>query len=189
MKVRDLVFQGGGMIVAFDDNSVAHVVWKVVNGRLTLTGLSTAQQVALDIFNRSRDDSVLNHPLMSDTGEAIDQFRLYEDQIQFIGEPYAASTGTPADVTVHVTDDTGNRSLFTVVTQVTVNISGGGATNKRLVVNGVAGAVNASAVVTLVDGQAELQVTTTSAGTVDLTLTDSGSSGLDVSDTATVTFA
>lgn len=64
MNVRDIVYNSNGMTVAFDDNSVAHVVYKVVNDQLTLIGLNDAQRQALQNFNSSqRTNSTIDDDL------------------------------------------------------------------------------------------------------------------------------
>jgi hypothetical protein len=51
LEVSDVVYQGGGMIIAFNDNSTVVAVPKVVDGQLTLEGLTDEQETALEIFN------------------------------------------------------------------------------------------------------------------------------------------
>jgi len=119
------------------------------------------------------------------TERLIGQLRAYDDQIQFIGEPFAGPlAGTP--VPVAVTDSVGNVQNVSTVPSVTVNIVGGTATGKRLRVGANTSVVDGSIVVSLVDGQGTVEVIGTGAGTVDLTLTDSAATGLDVSDTAQI---
>ena len=120
-----------------------------------------------------------------------DQFRLAEAQIQFIGEPFAPpATDLLDDVPVQVTDSNGVRNTFSEKKQVQVDISGGSAAGKKLSTpdGTVVGAVDASIVVDLVDGAVVVRVEASGIGTVTLALTDVGT-GLDVSDTATVTFS
>lgn len=54
MQVRDIVYHANGMTVAFDDNSVANILYKIVGGQLTLIGLTAAQSAALEAFNRAQ---------------------------------------------------------------------------------------------------------------------------------------
>ena len=51
MVVTDIVYQGGGMLITFSDNSVATALLKVVNNQLIYVGLSQEQQDALEVFN------------------------------------------------------------------------------------------------------------------------------------------
>lgn len=51
LEVTDIVYQGGGMVIAFNDNSTIVAVYSVVNGRLTLEGLTQEQETALELFN------------------------------------------------------------------------------------------------------------------------------------------
>lgn len=136
---------------------------------------------------------------VQDSDSVVKQLRLSETQIQFKPDTYAGAAGSPGsvDVKIFVTDDSGVQSLFAdqavtglpAVTQVTVDITGGTATSKTLSAGGQTSPVDGSLVVTLVGGEATVSARGTGAGTVTLGLTDSGGSGLDVSDTATVTFS
>lgn len=111
--------------------------------------------------------------------DIIDQFRLYEVQIQFIDEPYSANV-LEVEILLEVTDSKGIRNIFSLINEVTVNITGGTATGKELVGGGV---------VTLVKGQGKLIVKATSTGKITLDLTDSAGSGLDISNTALITLS
>lgn len=77
------------------------------------------------------------------------------------------------------------------ILEVQVDITGGTATGKQLLPegNGAAAAVDASAIVRFVNGKATVNVAATSTGTVILGLTDSGTTGLTVTSTSTVTFS
>jgi hypothetical protein len=188
MEVRDIVYYSNGMTVAFDDNSVANVVYKIVNGSLTLVGFSAAQQAAMDRFNAKADPSV-NQVTPSSPGAASpkveNQLRSFESQIQFLGEPFSGSS--PVVVAVGVTDAEGVVITFSNVGSLTVNITGGTATGKQLKVGATLSAVDGSIVVPLVDGSGSVEVLASSAGTVELNLTDSAGSGLTNIDTAVVT--
>jgi hypothetical protein len=70
LAVIDIVYQGGGMIVAFNDNSVANVVQTVINGQVVYAGLSVVQAEALAAFNANN---------ISDQARAVDP-RLGEDE-------------------------------------------------------------------------------------------------------------
>lgn len=123
--------------------------------------------------------------------KVADQFRLGETQIQFIGEPFDPPGGALSDdVPVEVTDSNGIRNTFSEPKQVQVDITAGSATGKKLSTpdGSVVGVVDASIVVRLVDGEVTIRVEASSTGTVILGLTDLGT-GLDVTDTATVTFS
>ena len=120
-----------------------------------------------------------------------DQFRLGEAQIQFNGEPFAAPAGALVlDIPLEVSDSVGVRNTFAEKKSVQVNITGGTATGKKISKSdgSVVGAVDASITVPLVDGLVTVRVEAGSTGTVALSLTDAGA-GLDVSDTAVVTFS
>lgn len=120
--------------------------------------------------------------------QLVDQIRQGEEQIQFL-DPDAVGellANMPGDVRVAVTGIL-DISLLTEVKRVQVDITGGTATGKRLFTNGVAGAVGASAVLQLEDGQGTIQYTATSVGTVILGLTDIDTSGLLTTDVKTIT--
>jgi hypothetical protein len=51
LEVTDVVYQGGGMIVTFNDGSVGNAITKVVRGVITYIGLTPGQSEALSIFN------------------------------------------------------------------------------------------------------------------------------------------
>ena len=113
-----------------------------------------------------------------------DQFRLAEAQIQYIGEPFNPAGGLlEVEVPIEVTDSNGIRSLLSGVTEVTVSITSGTAAGKVL------GNGNQTQVVALSEGRGVVIVKATSTGTIALDLEDSAGSGLDVSDTALVTFS
>jgi hypothetical protein len=149
-----------------------------------LTG-NLRDPVGGDIGSTSDRHNFLNEKIQA-------QFRIFESQIQFIGEPFA---GLFADgdfsVPLQVTDGDGDLITFSEVAKVQVNITGGTATGKKLKLSdgSLIGAVDASIDVPLTDGAATVLVVTTSTGTVDLSLTDSDSSGLSVIDTATLTLS
>ena len=58
MIVTDIVYQGGGMIVTFDDGSTATVISKVIRGKLLMQGLTSKQAVALEVFNKAASASI-----------------------------------------------------------------------------------------------------------------------------------
>ena len=51
LEITDIAYQGGGMVIAFNDNSTVVAVYKIVDGQLTLEGLTDAQETALELFN------------------------------------------------------------------------------------------------------------------------------------------
>lgn len=115
-----------------------------------------------------------------------DYMRREEMYIQFAGD--VADEYNPAgglltlDISVDVTNATGNYNPMSGVTEVTVNITGGTAPGAK--VNGQANTV----VVAITDGRGTLTVTATGVGTVALAMVDSGGTGLDVDETVTVNF-
>jgi hypothetical protein len=105
LTVIDIVYQGGGAIIAFSDNSVGHAVWAVVDGLLTLTGLTAEQQAALADFRANNIDPTMAtlDARIGATQEQIDEFSggggggplFHDDFIPF----YASDTGDPVQST------------------------------------------------------------------------------------------
>lgn len=131
----------------------------------------------------------------------IEQARLFEAQIQFIDEPYnPGASELSVEVTVDVTDAEATRMLMSgyslpgklPINAVQVNITGGTAVGRRLVAGSTGGIVatgGQSMRLSLVEGRGLPLVEADGTGTVLLSLTDVAGTGLDVSDTATVTFS
>ena len=118
-----------------------------------------------------------------------EQSRRSDFQIQFIGEPFdPPATDLTVDVPIEVTNAVGVRDVFTRVERVQVNITGGTAPGAQLRQGGDLSPIDGSLAVSLVEGRGVVKVTATGFGDVLLSLTDVGASGLDVSETATVTF-
>ena len=107
-----------------------------------------------------------------------------DTSIQFtdeVDDQLAKSIGVPLVVEVGVTTGDGTIEPHTAVTEVTVNLLSD-TTGGALVDGG------ASSVVTLTNGVGTVTVTDGgAAGTIELSLTDSGGSGLVVDDIATIT--
>lgn len=87
--------------------------------------------------------------------------------------PSTGTVGSPAAISVQAEDNNGNVDT-TFAGQVTVNLSG---------------SATGGGVVSIVNGVGVSSVTGTAEGVVNLSLTDSGSTGLDVSSVATITFS
>lgn len=125
--------------------------------------------------------------------QVIDQFQRQDAEIQFDGEPFAALLADgPFAVPIEVTDGVGVRQAFTKVNIVRVKIVGGSAPGRELALGstgGVPGPTNQEVDIGLKEGKGDALVKVTGVGTVNLALEDVGASGLDVSDTATVTFS
>lgn len=110
-----------------------------------------------------------------------------DSQIQFIDDPTDVlneTIGTPLIVSMGVCLGTGEVEPFTLVTEVTVSIlsdtTGGAQINGGVI----------PVVVPLVNGIGTVSVTAIGpAGAVELELTDSGGSGLDVSDVLTINWS
>ena len=118
------------------------------------------------------------------------QFQLNDTQIQFLKEPFNPSAGLLVQqVEVAVTDSNGIVATFTNYKTVQVDITGGTAAGAQVRQGGVLSPVNGSLAVSMVDGLGLCDVIATGTGTVQLFLTDVDGSGLDVTDTATVTFS
>lgn len=72
MNVRDIIYNSNGMTIAFDDNSVANVVYKLTDGQLTLLGLTDEQNQALQEFNSSqRTNSLIDEDLRFTSADFI----------------------------------------------------------------------------------------------------------------------
>jgi hypothetical protein len=115
-----------------------------------------------------------------------DQFRRADAQIQFL--PDTPSGSTPVAITVAVTNDVDVINQFSEVSGCRVNITGGtlSATAKLrqgTTLSPAGGPLN----ITFTNGEATLLIEDTATGTVQLSITDTTGSGLDVTDTATVT--
>jgi hypothetical protein len=122
--------------------------------------------------------------------QMIDQFQRADALIQFIGEPFAPEAGAlEAAVPVEVTDAVAVRNSFSAVRSVQVDITGGTATGAQIKDGDNLSPVDGSLKIPLPDGQRIITIIATSTGTVDLALTDVSGTGLDVTDTATVTFS
>lgn len=81
LEVTDIVYQGGGMVIAFNDNSTVVAVPKVVNGQLTLEGLTDEQETALELFN----DAANVDRLVADPRTNLifgDDFQFVEDETE-----------------------------------------------------------------------------------------------------------
>jgi len=119
-------------------------------------------------------------------GLIVDYMGREEKYIQFAGDD-GDEFNPPAgdltfDITIEVTNGLGNKNPLSQVTEVTVNIDGGTAGTPS--VNGF----GSSCVVAIEEGAGTLTVAAASAGTVKLSLEDSGETGLDVSEKVTVKF-
>lgn len=120
------------------------------------------------------------------------QMRRFQAQIQFVGEPFTPAAGVRAQViAIEVADANGVRIEDSDVAGVRVDVFSGTATNRRIrTLDGkVVGAVGASISAPIVDGQVLVVVEADSTGTFTTGLTDSGGTGLNVSDTALTTFS
>ena len=104
--------------------------------------------------------------------------------IQFDPDVYNGPNGTPITVTVKVTTSDGTKIPFSPVTEVTVEINSD--TTGGALINGAA----SPQIVSITEGEGTFTLINGGggAGVVELGLIDSGASGLDVSDLATVTF-
>ncbi len=58
INVTDIVYQGGGMIVTFDDNSVATAVQTVLNGQVVYAGLSIEQALRVENIGGQPDHTI-----------------------------------------------------------------------------------------------------------------------------------
>ena len=124
--------------------------------------------------------------------QTIEQFQRQEAQIQFIAALFAAALPGPFEVPVQVADGKGVLQTFTKVNSVRVKITGGSAPGAELALGtsgGVPGPTNQEVDIGLPGGAGNVLVKVTGAGTVDLALEDVGASGLDITDTAIVTFS
>lgn len=87
LEVTDVAYQGGGMVVAFNDNSTVVAVYKTVDGRLTLEGLTPEQEAALELFN----DAANVDRLVADPRTNL----IFGDDFQFEGdETISTHTGS-----------------------------------------------------------------------------------------------
>lgn len=166
------------------------VIDGLVKGSPLATHTNSAQfhnQLDAQIFNEMQqlfqdlDDEVEDDRNRVD---ALEAFVLsLQKNIQFDPDVYSGSQGVGQSVTIIVGTSDGVKVPYSDVDEVTVNIAGdttGGATINGGASPQVIAIANGQASITILDGG--------STGNVDLSLTDSGGSGLDVSDTATVSF-
>jgi hypothetical protein len=87
LEITDIAYQGGGMVVAFNDNTTAVAVYKTVNGRLTLEGLTPEQEAALELFN----DAANVDRLVADPRTNL----IFGDDFQYVvDESMSTLTGT-----------------------------------------------------------------------------------------------
>jgi len=105
INVTDLVPVGGGMLITFDDGSVATALSQVINGRLVYTGLTTEQNEALFRFNQQ------NIPIQTQQLDA----RFGAIQNTAIVEQEEVSEGLSGDVAQNTSDIAileNNRQLY-----------------------------------------------------------------------------
>ncbi len=126
---------------------------------------------------------------------------LREKETAIAFEPGGAVAAPAGDleieITVEVQDADGDKIRVSdedvpdkdAISEVTVDISGGSATVKRLQGKGPEGAEDASLILPLRDGKGTFKVLADTTGTVALGLTDSQGNGLTVTSTTTVTFS
>ena len=128
----------------------------------------------------------------------VADLREKEDALAFEAAAYNPAAGLlEVEVTVEVQDADGDKVSVSDsdvpakpgIEEVTVDITGGTATVKRLKGSGPEGAEDASLVVKLRNGKGTFTVLADTTGTVLLGLTDSQVTGLNAADTATVTFS
>ena len=116
-----------------------------------------------------------------------DMYRAEEKYIQFSGDdgdefhPTAGATGF--QISIEVTNGVGTKNPFSEVSEVTVNIDEG-TDAPGAMINGAGDSV----VVAIAEGVGELNVAVSGPGTVKLSMTDSGATGLDVSEKVDVIF-
>lgn len=132
-----------------------------------------------------------NGLMSADYADALEELTAYmlrkQFAIQFVPDTYNDAGANTVTVNIKVTDSEGvTIGKLSNVTEVTVSKSGDTTPGGLATINGSAGPV----VVTVVDGVASVTVAANAGpGVVALALSDSGATGLDVSDTAAVTFA
>lgn len=134
----------------------------------------------------STDDSVKG--LQIQMSAVIDQLNVLAQQIQFIGEPFNPPAGAlSVSFPVEISDSDGKIVGLYPPTWATVRIAGGTAPDPVLTWNGnqdVAGDLE----IQMVNGQAFVTASASADGTIDLEIVDTFGTGLNVSDTATITF-
>ncbi len=104
------------------------------------------------------------------------QFRLFAKRVQFIGEPYAPAGGVKIQaIPIEVTSDQAVRIESSTVRRIKVDIDSGTATGKKLrsADGKIVGAVDASIIVPIVKGRADIVFEAASTGTWVLGLDDS----------------
>lgn len=117
-------------------------------------------------------------------------FDRFATQLQFIDENYSPTAGALSfAITLSITDSNGIKIPYTKTASVTLDITGGTASNAKLTLGISESAIGGSLVVKLTDGTTPVTVTATSTGTVILGLIDTSGLGFDMTDTATVTFS
>lgn len=107
MVVTNVAFRGNGFTVTFDDGSVANGLFKVINGVLTIVGLTEAQEAAFETFSNAIDviDPRFSPDLTSEVTALQDNdgdwIRL-SDNVQTIDEtPTTISTITLSENTTY----------------------------------------------------------------------------------------
>lgn len=101
------------------------------------------------------------------------QLRLFETQVQFIGEPYTPSAGVKTQaVTIECTSAQAVRIISSEVSQIKIVIDSGSASGKKLksADGKVVGTVDASITVPVVEGQAKIIFEASSTGSWVLSL-------------------
>jgi hypothetical protein len=121
----------------------------------------------------------------------LDWARDHDDNISFVGPTAAAIGEADVEVEVHVQSVNNILERFSLVGEVTVDITGGSATDKTITAGTRVSAVDGQLVVPITDGVGSFLINSSALNTetVILGLIDSGSSGLDVADTHTVTYS
>ena len=128
--------------------------------------------------------------------DADRQARLFEKRIQFVGEPYAPSAGIKLQaITIQCTSDQFVRILASEVKQIKVVIDVfGTATGKKLksADGKIVGAIDASIIVPVVEGEAEVIFEAATTGTWRLSLdpsVDARAAELNTADLGNGTFS
>jgi len=116
------------------------------------------------------------------------QFRRADAQIQFL--PDTPSGSSPVSIKVAVTNDVNVINQFTEVTGCRVTITGGTLSSSAKIRHGATLSPAGGPIdVTFDSGEATLLIEDAGSGTVELSIVDTKGSGLDVTDTATVTIS